>query len=163
MKGLIQIINIRIVSEYYQKGYTPIPLKNNSKFPIIKWKQYQSERASLKETLHWFVEFKEPNLGLVTGRELIVIDLDDIEKLPELKKILPEIDSTTRVKTKRPGYHFYFSNDGHKIRSADNLFSLEKVNLFLLVARDQVNYKYALISHSLLASFCSPLLSVSLG
>ena len=128
MKGLVQIINIRIVSEYYQKGYSPIPLKNNSKFPAIWWKKYQSERAALKKTLYWFIEFKESNLGLVTGEKLVVIDLDNIKKLPELMKILPGIDRTTRVKTRR-GYHFYFSNNGYRIRSTKNLFGLEGVEL----------------------------------
>jgi len=128
MKGLIQIINTRIVSEYYQKGYSPIPLKNNSKFPAIWWKKYQSKRATLKKTLYWFVEFKESNLGLVTGGKLVVIDLDDIKKLSELMKILPGIDRTTKVKTRR-GYHFYFSNNAHKIRSTKKLFGLEGVEL----------------------------------
>ncbi|RXG65575.1 winged helix-turn-helix transcriptional regulator, partial [Candidatus Atribacteria bacterium 1244-E10-H5-B2] len=60
----------------------------------------------------------------VTGKELVVIDADDPSKLPELFKLLPEAEKTTRVKTKRC-FHFYFSNNGkQKIRSTDNLFSL---------------------------------------
>lgn len=128
MKGLIQIINIRIVSEYYQKGYSPIPLKNNSKVPAIRWKKYQYRRAALKKTLYWFIEFKESNLGLVTGEKLIVIDLDDIKKLPELLRILPGINKTAKVQTRR-AFHFYFSNNEHKIRSTKNLFGLEGVEL----------------------------------
>ncbi|RXG63936.1 hypothetical protein ES695_14950, partial [Candidatus Atribacteria bacterium 1244-E10-H5-B2] len=58
-----------------------------------------------------------------TGKELIVIDADDPSKLPELFKLLPEAEKTTRVKTKRC-FHFYFSNNGYKIRSTKNLFNL---------------------------------------
>ena len=53
----------------------------------------------------------------------MAIDLDEPSKLPELFKLLPEIDKTTKVKTKR-GFHFYFSNNGNKIRSTKNLFNL---------------------------------------
>jgi len=113
-----------IITEYYQKGYSLIPLKNNTKFPAIRWKKYQYRRAGLEEILKWFITFSEPNIGLVTWKKLVVIDLDDIEKLPDLLRILPGINKTTRVRTKRPGYHFYFSNNGYRIRSTNNLFNL---------------------------------------
>ena len=128
LKGLI--MNKDIIEEYYQRGYSLIPLKNNTKFPAIRWKKYQYRRAGLEEILKWFITFSEPNIGLVTGKKLVVIDLDDIEKLSELLRILPGIDKTTRVRTKRPGYHFYFSNNGHRIRSTKTLFDLEKVELY---------------------------------
>ncbi len=112
------------IQEYLNRGFSLIPLKNNSKVPAIRWKRYQYTKASLEEIEKWFITFDDPNIALLTGKELIVIDLDDIEKLSELIKILPEIDKTTRVITRR-GYHFYFSNNGkHKIRSINNLFNL---------------------------------------
>lgn len=120
---MIQIISKGIINEYYQKGYSLIPLKNNSKLPVIRWKKYQYKRASLEEILNWFITFSEPNIGLVTGEKLIVIDVDDPSKLPELFKRLPEAEKTTRVKTKRC-CHFYFSNNEHKIKSTKNLFNL---------------------------------------
>lgn len=112
------------IQEYLNRGFSLIPLKNNSKVPAIRWKRYQYTKASLEEIEKWFITFDDPNIALITGKELIVIDLDNIEKLSELMKILPEIDKTTRVTTKR-GYHFYFSNNGkHKVRSINNLFNL---------------------------------------
>ena len=123
LKGLIQIINKNIINDYYQRGYSLIPLKNNSKIPTIGWKKYQYRRAGLEEILKWFITFSEPNIGLVTGGKLIVIDVDDPSKLPELFKRLPEAEKTTRVKTKRC-CHFYFSNNEHKIKSTKNLFNL---------------------------------------
>ena len=114
----------KFIQEYLDRGFSLIPLKNNSKVPAIRWKKYQYKRAGLEEILNWFVIFKEPNIAILTGNKLVVIDLDDIEKMPELLKILPGIDKTTRVKTKRPGLHFYFSNNEHKISSTKNLFGL---------------------------------------
>jgi hypothetical protein len=91
--------------------------------PAIRWKKHQYRRASLEEIISWFITLNEPNIGLITGGKLIVIDLDDLEKLPELLRILPGINKTTRVQTKR-AFHFYFSNNEHRIRSTKNLFNL---------------------------------------
>ncbi len=114
----------KFIQEYFNRGFSLIPLKNNSKVPAIRWKRYQYRKASLEEIEKWFMIFDDPNIALITGKELIVIDLDDIERLSELMKILPEINSTTRVTTKR-GYHFYFNNNGkYKVRSINNLFNL---------------------------------------
>ncbi|GAI67858.1 unnamed protein product [marine sediment metagenome] len=114
----------KFIQEYFDRGFSLIPLKNNSKVPAIRWKKYQYTKASLKEIEKWFITFDDPNIALITGLKLVAIDADDPSKLPELFKRLPEAEKTTRVKTKRPGYHFYFSNDGHKIRSTKNLFGL---------------------------------------
>jgi len=50
-----------------------------------------------------------------------VIDVDDLNLLPELKEYLPEIEETTRVRTKR-GYHYYFSLNGEQVKSTNSLF-----------------------------------------
>jgi len=111
------------IQEYLNRGFSLIPLKNNSKVPAIRWKKYQYRKASLEEIEKWFTTFDDPNIALITGKELIIVDLDDILKFPELKKLLPDIEKTTRVKTKKH-FQFYFSNNGHKIRSTNNLFGL---------------------------------------
>ncbi|MBA7517348.1 hypothetical protein ES705_09401 [subsurface metagenome] len=112
------------IQGYLDKGFSLIPLKNNSKVPAIRWKRYQYKRANLEEVLSWYVTFGEPNIAIITGFKIVVIDADDPSKLPELFKLLPEAEKTTRVKTKRC-FHFYFSNNGkHKIKSTKNLFGL---------------------------------------
>ena len=50
-----------------------------------------------------------------------MIDVDDLNLLPELEKYLPEIKETTRVRTRR-GYHYYFSLNGEYIKSTNSLF-----------------------------------------
>ena len=52
---------------------------------------------------------------------MAVIDVDDINILPELKEYLPEIKKTTRVRTRR-GYHYYFSLNGEYVKSTNSLF-----------------------------------------
>jgi len=117
-------MNKDIIEEYYQRGYSLIPLKNNSKVPAIYWKRYQYKQASKEEILDWSMNFREPNIAIITGLKLVVIDVDDPSKLPKLFRLLPEAEKTTRVKTKRC-FHFYFSNNGkQRIKSTKNLFGL---------------------------------------
>jgi len=113
------------IQDYINRGFSLIPVKNNSKIPAIKWKKYQYIRASFEDILEWHCQLFEPNIGIITGNvsNLIVVDIDNISKLPELLKLLPETEKTTRVKTKR-GYHFYFSYNGNEIKSTKNFLNL---------------------------------------
>jgi len=144
-KGLI---NTDIIKKYYKNGYSLLPIKKNSKLPCIKWKQYQAKRPDFTDILDWYIEYDNPNIALVTGdiSNLTVIDVDDPSILPELIKEVPEINETTRVKTKR-GYHFYFSGNG--INSTNNLLNMGvelKSNGYYVVAPpsiiDDFNYTF---------------------
>ncbi|MBU4292588.1 MAG: bifunctional DNA primase/polymerase [Actinobacteria bacterium] len=111
------------MKEYYDNGYSLLPLKKNSKIPCIYWKQYKDKRANFDDVLGWYKKFDNPNIGIITGgiSSLTVIDVDDTSILPELIKQVPEITGTTRVKTRR-GYHYYFSGNG--VNSTNNLLNM---------------------------------------
>jgi len=113
------------IQEYLDRGFSIIPLKNNSKVPAIRWKKYQYKRAGLEEILSWYIKFPGANLGIITGKisKFVVIDTDDPSILPELFKQLPEAEKTTRVKTRRC-YHFCFSHNGKEIKSTNNFLNL---------------------------------------
>jgi len=144
MQGIEQLI---------KKEFSLIPLQKNSKIPIIKWKQYQYRRPTNEEVLDWFIRFGDDiNIGIVTGRisRDAVIDVDDLNKLPELTKLVPGLWETCRVKTPRPGYQFHFSTDGRKMSSIRRFLNLDRVELkaegCYVVAPgsivDGVEYKY---------------------
>ncbi|GAH88474.1 unnamed protein product, partial [marine sediment metagenome] len=109
MQGIEQLI---------KKKFSIIPIKKGSKSPpLIKWKQYQYKRATTEEVLNWYMRFgKDINIGIVTGRisRKAVIDVDDLNQLPELTKLVPGLWETCRVRTPRPGFQFHFSIDGKK-------------------------------------------------
>ncbi|MDY6894691.1 MAG: bifunctional DNA primase/polymerase, partial [Thermotogota bacterium] len=48
-------------------------------------------------------------------------DVDNLSVLPDLRKKLPEITRTTRVKTNR-GYHYYFNLNNNTVKSTSALF-----------------------------------------
>ena len=53
---------------------------------------------------------------------MAVIDVDDLNLLPELNERLPELKETTRVRTRR-GYHYYFSLNSEYVKSSNRLFN----------------------------------------
>lgn len=103
--------------------YSLIPV-NSEKKPYVHWKKYQYQRASTDDIFDWFSNFTKPNIGIVTGKisQLAVVDIDDLDLLPELNEILPELRETTRVRTRR-GYHYYFSLNGEHVKSTNRLFN----------------------------------------
>lgn len=119
-KGLSYIGSI--INEYLKNGYSLIPV-NVEKKPYIYWKPYQYKKANIEDIFGWYNKFIDVNIGIVIGNisKLAVIDVDNLNLLPELKEYLPELKETTRVRTRR-GYHYYFSLNGEKIRSTNTLF-----------------------------------------
>lgn len=120
------------VEQLIKKEFSLIPLQKNSKLPIIKWKQYQYRRATVEEVLNWYTKFGDDiNIGIVTGRISgdAVVDVDDLNQLPELTKLVPGLWETCRVKTPRPGYQFHFSTNGKKMGSSRRFLNLDGVEL----------------------------------
>ena len=111
-----------IINEYLKNEYSLIPI-NGEKKPHIYWKPFQYKKANIEDVFDWYDKFCDVNIGIVTGEisKLAVIDVDDLNLLPELEELLPEIKETTRVRTRR-GYHYYFSLNGDYVESTNSLF-----------------------------------------
>ena len=136
-----------MISEYINHNFSLIPL-NQAKRPLIAWKKRQHNRANKEDIFNWYNKFNDVNIGIVTGNisNLAVLDLDEPSILPELIEILPEINKTTQVKTKR-GYHYYFSLGNNQVKSTNNLFNKKielKSNGRYVVAPDSLvnDHKY---------------------
>jgi hypothetical protein len=112
----------RMINQYLEYGYSLIPV-DKEKRPCVYWKKYQYKRATVNDILKWHIQFDTLNIGIVTGQisQLAVIDVDNLSVLPDLRKKLPEITRTTRVKTNR-GYHYYFNLNGEQVKSTSRLF-----------------------------------------
>ncbi|MDD5015224.1 MAG: bifunctional DNA primase/polymerase, partial [Atribacterota bacterium] len=110
------------MNEYLENKYSLIPLDSEKK-PYIYWKPFQYKKANIEDIFGWYHMFCDLNIGIVTGNisKLAVIDVDDLHLLPDLKEFLPELNKTTRVRTRR-GYHYYFSLNGEQVKSTNSLF-----------------------------------------
>jgi hypothetical protein len=135
------------IDEYLKYGYSLIPIDGEKK-PCIYWKKFQYKKAARDVIFNWFHQFCTYNIGIITGQisQLAVIDVDNLSVLPDLRKKLPEITKTTRVKTSR-GYHFYFHLNGNRLKSTNSLFgkSLElKCNGSYIIAPPSTikNHRY---------------------
>jgi hypothetical protein len=53
---------------------------------LIYWKSYQYKKANIEDVFSWYNNFCDVNVGIVTGEisKLAVIDIDDLNLLPEL-------------------------------------------------------------------------------
>ena len=90
---------------WLSQGFTTIPLKYQSKKPIIDWLNYQESKPTEMELLQWFPNDLR-NIGLITGNGLVVIDFDIQEVFDYWYSQFP-ID-TYMVKTRR-GVHVYIT------------------------------------------------------
>ncbi len=91
-------------------GYRPIPIKSNSKEPIIPWKEYQKHPPDKNDVEKWWKEYPNANLAIITGSAsgVIVIDIDTgHDPWPPDGCSLPEC---CVIKTPRGGFHFYYTH-----------------------------------------------------
>lgn len=94
---------------YLELGWSVIPLEPASKKSLIKWKQYQTERADAAQLQKWFTKWPDANIGIITGpvSHIFVVDIDSPEGL-ELLCQHGELPDTAKVLTSKVG-HLYFS------------------------------------------------------
>lgn len=98
--------------EYYNKGYSIIPILPNSKIPALpEWKQYQETRAAIPQLRAWFGGASHNNIGIVCGSisNLVVLDYDPRNDVNGKTFSLVEAWGTN-IKTPSGGRHFYFAH-----------------------------------------------------
>lgn len=98
------MVDVVICNEFIEKGFSLLPLQNNSKIPADKWAKKSKEELNCKT-----LNSASNNFGIRTGKisDIFVLDIDDYKKECHIKEKLLEID-TYKVKTPRGGSHIYF-------------------------------------------------------
>jgi len=101
---------------YRQKyKFSVIPVGKNKR-PLISWEEYQKRRPDIYEIKGWWKEWKDANIGIVTGKisNLCVVDIDNQEGEAKIAEYIP--DSLTFPVAYTPhGKHYYFRYPGKKI------------------------------------------------
>lgn len=94
--------------EYAQAGFSVFPVVPRGKKPLRKgWQRRATDDLGIVEAL--WRELPEANIGVLTGRGLIVVDADTPEAVSALRSLgLPD---TTTVTTAR-GKHYYLTGNG---------------------------------------------------
>lgn len=103
---------LEAATSYCEMGMSVYPLCTKDKRPAIQWEKYQYIKATKQQITDWWAQWPTANVGIVTGwlSGILVIDLDNINALPILKKYIPWHsfgDVIPMVGTGK-GIHFYF-------------------------------------------------------
>ena len=95
---------------YCERGFSVIPIIPGQKKPLIKWEQYQTQRADRDQIQKWWKQYPNANIGIVTGEvsDLFVVDIDTEEGQNNLLEYGFDTIVNPTVKTPRGGQHIYF-------------------------------------------------------
>jgi hypothetical protein len=103
------------------RGFRVFPLRPGEKIPRIKgWKD--AATTDPEQIRGWWAQFPHANIGIATGRGLLVVDVDKhkdgVKKLRELFAAHAPFPDTLIAKTQSDGLHFFFKlPDGVKLAS----------------------------------------------
>lgn len=96
---------ISAAKTYLKLGFSPIPLVGGTKKAALKWKEFQDRAPTEDELVEWF-SWGEPNVGLVTGNGVVVVDVDDPLLLDEVLERCG--DTPMKSQTPSGGIHAYY-------------------------------------------------------
>ena len=107
---------------YLACGWSVIPIRPADKRPLIGWARYQQERPNEELVRHWFEQWPDAGIGIVTGiiSGLFVLDADGetgAETLRELEVKHGPLE-TVEALTPGGGRHLYFRHPGGTIPNA---------------------------------------------
>jgi len=113
-------------------GYRVFPLEPNGKKPIIRqW----PERATTDEGVirSWWTDWPQSNIGIATGRGLLVLDCDckggkgGLDSLAVLDMM--GLPGAMRVTTPSGGVHVYLACSGERANSVNELRDLPGIDI----------------------------------
>jgi len=110
---------------YADMGLSVIPIIPGQKRPLVKWQQYQTQRATKEQIIEWWTNTPSANIGIVTGdvSDVFVVDIDTEEGQQNLLQYGFEIVDCPTVITPRNGQHLYFKNPSQKITIGAGIIS----------------------------------------
>lgn len=94
-----------------RQGASVIPVGRDKK-PLVRWSCYQQRPASSSEIKNWAKKLRPWGFAMITGRDVVVLDVDGDQGFEALRKRGFHLPPTLRVKTPRGGAHLYFKDPG---------------------------------------------------
>lgn len=92
---------------YRKAGLNAIPCSSSKKHPTQKWAKWQKEMPSDRMLHVLFHQTKDSGLCILTGRGLVVLDIDCDYMILYDNFLRSLLDDTLACRTKH-GFHFYF-------------------------------------------------------
>ncbi len=96
-------------------GLSVIPIKRNSKQPLIKWQEFQERKMTNEEIEKYIWE----NVAIITGKvsKLIVFDADNSETIQFLENEFEFFRKASKVVTRRGKHYYFYVSDFENIQS----------------------------------------------
>src|SRR5476649_897337 len=93
------------IQRYHSLGWSVIPISPGDKKPLVDWKKYQRQAATLEQLETWHKRWPSMSLGCVTGAisGVFVIDQDG----PGAEDLLSQLPPTA-VSITSKGRHYFF-------------------------------------------------------
>jgi hypothetical protein len=119
---------------YAEMGYSVIPITAGEKAPpLIKWEQYQKEKANQKQIESWWQKWQTANVGIVTGEisGICVVDHDRYKPTYNEEIALqyfPDNIITATATSPRNGLHLYFEWPGESIPGNPDMGGLGSID-----------------------------------
>lgn len=99
-----------VAMEYRKAGLNVLPCSSSKKHPTYPWKRWQNEMPSDRMLAVIFHNTKDTGLCVLTGRGLVVFDIDCDYMLLHDNFLRSLLTDTLACRTKH-GFHFYFHVD----------------------------------------------------
>jgi hypothetical protein len=117
---------VRIYYNRWKLSIVPLKFQDELKRPLVKWENYQKERATPQEIESWFLKDKEKkNIGIICGSvsgNLAIVDFDDPTLFEKAKSIFPNapVVKTSRgihvlLRTSKPVPKVQISKEGNHL------------------------------------------------
>ncbi len=116
---------------YESIGWSVIPVRPDKK-PYISWLAYQRGRATPEQIMLWWRDYKDAQIGIVTGNisNVVVVDLDGSEGITSFEK-LDDGEPTVYSKTGSGGRHYFYAmpKDGDEAKLLRNFARRKGIDL----------------------------------
>lgn len=101
--------------DYYERGWSVIPIDPGTKKPLIKWHDFQESPPTEEHIYSWWEQWTNADIAVLTGAAtgIVVVDCDNQDAWHAAFDL--GMRSPIRVKTKR-GYHLYFLHPRDGVR-----------------------------------------------
>ena len=101
--------NLNLALQYWEKGWSIIPIKIGSKLPAISsWDKYKNHIPTKDEIINWWTINPTANIALICGKvsNIIVVDIDSGKGIPDLSNL--SLPPTLSAKTGGGGTHLFY-------------------------------------------------------
>ena len=116
-----------IAIKYSELGWSVLPMRPDSKIPYIKWKPYQTQRATPAKIRQFWKIWPNAQIGIVTGKisNLVAIDFDSPEALERFQALVCDLPGTIVQHSGRENggshYLFQYPPDGTTLKSISGM------------------------------------------